>query len=141
MATRRPMQKSQAEKVVEAKRRMMGAELAESLGRDISQRRHLNRESRVAQSPHQTLAIVSLHRKATQADPKQRGKTDLQASVAKPKEDKQQKANAPVRTAAAASTASPTSPYARGKAMQPQAAPAMNRQDQLQPAARRRSGP
>lgn len=138
MATRRPMQKSQAEKVVEAKRRMMGAELAESLGRDTSQRRHLNCESRVAQSSHQAFLNESLHRNAKQVDPKQRGVAAFQASVAKPQEDKQQKANAQVRNAAATSA---TSPYARGKAMQPQAAPAMNQQDQLQPAARRRSGP
>ena len=139
MATRRPAHKSQAEEMVENKRRMMRAELAETLGSDVGRKLHLNGESRVA--PLRSLGNEPLHRNAAQADPKQRVGNTLRSSVANPLEGKRQKANGQVQNSAATSAATPTSPYARGKAMQPQATPAANRQNQLQPAARGRSGP
>jgi hypothetical protein len=135
MATRRPVYKSQADEMADDRRRMMRAELAEALGRDVSRKLHLNGESRASQSQHQTSGNEPLLHNAAPADRKQLEVSDLRVPVAKPQHYKQQNVNDRMRSATA------TSPYARGKAMQPKAVPEMNRQDQLQPEARRRSGP
>ena len=145
MVTRRPVRKSQAEELVEDKRRAMRAELAEALGRDTSRRLHLGKQAlQSSVQPQPALSDELLRRNARQTERQRSERDGSFAAPAAHKDVKQaverlQRANTAARSQAA-------SPYARGKtagttaAAKPHQAQATQSQDLARPVAKRGAG-
>lgn len=142
MVTRRAVKKSQAEELVDDKRRAMRAELAEALGRATSRRLQLDDQVRQPNMPQPpALYGEPLRRHVGQQERTPLERRALVAAHAGRTETRQ--AMGQVRRLDAAGLSTVPSPYARGKTAQPRAGADVSvrqAQDQAQQVAKRGVG-